>query len=71
MGDDNEAGQLIRGPIPVTGSRVLHRSGAIPPTADGGEGIYLRFTDGTKITGDCRRGHGLDAADVAIANVVG
>ena len=55
----------------VVASRILHRLGAIPPTADGGEGIYLRFTDGTKITGDCRRGHGLDAADAAIAHVVG
>src|SRR5690348_11936195 len=32
-----------------TGSRVLHRSGAIPPTAVGGEGIYLHLADGTKI----------------------
>ena len=30
-------------------SRVLHRSGAIPPTAIGGEGIYLHLADGTKI----------------------
>ena len=30
-------------------SRVLHRSGAIPPTAVGGEGIYLHLADGTKI----------------------
>jgi adenosylmethionine-8-amino-7-oxononanoate aminotransferase len=30
-------------------SRVLHRSGAIPPTAIGGEGIYLHTADGRKI----------------------
>ena len=30
-------------------SRVLHRSGAIPPTATGGDGIYLHLADGTKI----------------------
>ena len=30
-------------------SRVLHRSGAIPPVAVGGEGIYLHLADGTKI----------------------
>ena len=30
-------------------SRVLHRSGAIPPTATGGDGIYLRLADGTRI----------------------
>jgi adenosylmethionine-8-amino-7-oxononanoate aminotransferase len=30
-------------------SRVLHRSGAIPPTAVGGDGIYLRLADGTRI----------------------
>ncbi len=30
------------------GSRVLHRSGAIPPTAVGGEGIYLHLADGTR-----------------------
>src|SRR6478672_5160303 len=32
-----------------TGSRVLHRSGAVPPTAVGGEGIYLHLADGAKI----------------------
>ena len=31
------------------GSRVLHRSGSIPPTAVGGEGIYLHLADGRKI----------------------
>jgi adenosylmethionine-8-amino-7-oxononanoate aminotransferase len=30
-------------------SRVLHRSGAIPPVAVGGEGIYLHLADGTKV----------------------
>jgi adenosylmethionine-8-amino-7-oxononanoate aminotransferase len=30
-------------------SRVLHRSGATPPVAVGGEGIYLHLADGTKI----------------------
>jgi adenosylmethionine-8-amino-7-oxononanoate aminotransferase len=30
-------------------SRVLHRSGAIPPTAVRGEGIYLETTDGHRI----------------------
>jgi adenosylmethionine-8-amino-7-oxononanoate aminotransferase len=30
-------------------SRVLHRSGAIPPVAAGGDGIYLHLADGTKI----------------------
>ncbi len=30
-------------------SRVLHRSGSIPPTAVGGEGIYLHLADGRKI----------------------
>ncbi len=30
-------------------SRVLHRSGGQPPVATGGEGIYLRLADGTKI----------------------
>ena len=30
-------------------SRVLHRSGTIPPTAVGGEGIYLHTEDGRKI----------------------
>ncbi len=30
-------------------SRVLHRSGAIPPVAVGGEGIYLHTADGRKI----------------------
>src|SRR5689334_21990702 len=32
-----------------SGSRVLHRSGSIPPTALGGEGIYLHLADGRKI----------------------
>ena len=32
-----------------SGSRVLHRSGSIPPTARGGEGIYLHLADGRKI----------------------
>ena len=32
-----------------TKSRVLHRSGAIPPVAVGGDGIYLHLADGTKI----------------------
>jgi adenosylmethionine-8-amino-7-oxononanoate aminotransferase len=31
------------------GSRVLHRSGSIPPTAIGGDGIYLHLADGRKI----------------------
>src|SRR5580692_13103413 len=30
-------------------SRVLHRSGAIPPVAVSGEGIYLHLPDGTKV----------------------
>ena len=30
-------------------SRVLHRSGAIPPTATKGDGIYLHLPDGTQI----------------------
>ena len=30
-------------------SRVLHRSGAVPPTAVGGQGIYLHLADGTRI----------------------
>jgi adenosylmethionine-8-amino-7-oxononanoate aminotransferase len=30
-------------------SRVLHRSGSIPPTAVGGEGIYLHLAGGKKI----------------------
>ncbi len=30
-------------------SRVLHRSGAVPPTATGGDGIYLHLADGTRI----------------------
>ena len=30
-------------------SRVLHRSGSIPPLAVGGEGIYLHLADGTKV----------------------
>jgi adenosylmethionine-8-amino-7-oxononanoate aminotransferase len=30
-------------------SRVLHRSGAIPPVAVGGEGIFLHLADGTKV----------------------
>ncbi len=30
-------------------SRVLHRSGAIPPTAAKGDGIYLHLPDGTQI----------------------
>jgi adenosylmethionine-8-amino-7-oxononanoate aminotransferase len=30
-------------------SRVLHRSGAVPPIAVGGEGIYLHAADGRKI----------------------
>ena len=30
-------------------SRVLHRSGTIPPVAVGGEGIYLHTADGTKV----------------------
>jgi adenosylmethionine-8-amino-7-oxononanoate aminotransferase len=33
----------------VTTSRVLHRSGAVPPVAIGGEGITLHLADGTKI----------------------
>jgi hypothetical protein len=52
-------------------SRVLHRSGAIRSTAVDGEGIYLRLADGTEITGDRTRGHGLDAADAAIMDTVG
>ncbi|HEY2618406.1 MAG TPA: aspartate aminotransferase family protein [Acetobacteraceae bacterium] len=30
-------------------SRVLHRSGAIPPTAVSGEGVYLCLADGTRV----------------------
>ena len=30
-------------------SRVLHRSGAIPPVAVGGDGIYLHLADGTRV----------------------
>ncbi len=30
-------------------SRVLHRSGAVPPVAVGGEGIRLRLADGREI----------------------
>ena len=37
------------GALVQTMSRVLHRSGAIPPVAVGGDGIYLRLADGTEI----------------------
>jgi adenosylmethionine-8-amino-7-oxononanoate aminotransferase len=32
-----------------TASRVLHRSGSIPPTAVGGDGIYLHLADGRRV----------------------
>src|SRR5579864_2278104 len=33
----------------IMNSRVLHRSGGAPPTAVGGEGIYLHLADGKRI----------------------
>ena len=32
-------------------TRILHRSGAIPPIAIGGEGIYLHTANGQKMAG--------------------
>jgi len=33
----------------MTQSRILHRSGGAPPLATGGDGIFLRLADGTRI----------------------